>query len=513
MKRPPAPGPAALSPAILVYAPGRDGELSCRVLAEQGHTCLPCAGESALLDAIDEETGAIVVAEEALTQALAQRLHERFAAQPTWSDLPVIVVARGGTSIAPGSLAPLGNVSVLTRPMAVEDLATAVATALRARVRQFQVRDLLHHQQQQARRKDEFMTMLAHELRNPLAPIRYAATALQAQAAQPEQAGLAQVIERQVGQMGRIIDQLLDAARLTRDAIRLERGAIDLARLALEAAQLHAPVAASRDNALAVMAPAPLWVDGDETRLRQVLDNLIDNALKFSPPGRPVRIEALAQDGAALLRVADEGDGIDPAVLPLLFDSFAQADTTLDRAKGGLGLGLAMVRGIVELHGGTVQAQSAGRHRGSVFTVRLPLAAAPQEQLPAADSGAPAPAGGTVLVAEDNLDAAEMMRMLLELSGFEVAVVHSGPAAVEAALADPPQALVCDIGLPGMNGFDVARTLRADGRTGAMLMIAVTGYGSREDRDAALQAGFDAHFAKPVAIEALLEALAPLQVR
>ena len=308
--------------------------------------------------------------------------------------------------------------------------------------------------------------------------------------------------------MGRLIDQLLDVSRLTRGMIHLDRARLDLSELVRHALKLHAPAAEARGITLSGCAEVPVWVEGDETRLAQVLDNLLNNALKFSHKGGRIAIEAVAEDGAALLRVSDNGEGIAADVLPTLFEPFAQADHSLDRTGGGLGLGLSMVKGLVELHGGSVAARSAGPGQGSTFSVRLPLAPAAQppgrtlQCQVGGDSGRQ-----RVLVAEDNVDAAETLRLILELSGYEVQVVHNGRDAVQAALAWAPDAVVCDIGLPEMSGYDVARALRAEARTQQALLVAVTGYGTSGDKAAAREAGFDAHFAKPVAVEELLAQL------
>ncbi|MCG2592338.1 ATP-binding protein [Ramlibacter sp. XY19] len=490
---------------VLVLAPGRDGELSCRVLHDHGHRCRRCRDADDLRDQLCDEAGALLIAEEVMTAPLVAWLQARLQHQPAWSDLPILVVAqREQVSPAPARLAALGNVTLLTRPMALGDLATAVASALRARDRQFQVRRLLDQQREEARRKDEFLAMLAHELRNPLTPVRYAARALGAEAATPRQRHLTEVVERQVAHMGSVISQLLDVSRLTRGKIELDRAPLDLADLARRCAEAHQGSAVQREVRLEVDAPQPVWVDGDATRLGQVVENLLDNAIKFSPPGTRVLLEVARAGGQASLAVTDEGDGIQPADLAYVFQPFVQADRTLDRARGGLGLGLAMVNELVKLHDGEVQALSDGQGRGSRFVVTLPACDPPQEETAdeaaTSDGSAPDPGGQKlhVLLAEDNEDAAETLRMLLEFSGYEVRVAHSGPEAVAAARERRPDALLCDIGLPGMSGYDVARELRTDPGMADTLFMALTGYGTAEDKAAALEAGFDLHLAKPV---------------
>lgn len=504
--------PAPQEPQVLILAPHRDGALSCRVLTDAGHACVRCQDEQELLAALAGDVGVLLLAEESLTDTLVAALVQALAAQPPWSDLPILVVTHAAARIGRlDSLSPLGNVSVLTRPMAIDALSSAVGAALRARRRQFEVRDLLAQQREQARRKDEFLAMLAHELRNPLAPVRYAAHALRLggdSSTRTDQ--VVQMIDRQVGHMGRIIDQLLDVSRVTRGLIRLERGPVDLGALARAALAAQRALPAAEEIRVTGDIACGIWVDGDETRLRQVIDNLLDNALKFTPRGGSVQVR-LDEDGdQARLQVIDEGDGIDATVLPFLFEAFTQADRSLDRARGGLGLGLALVKGLVDLHGGRVNAHSEGVGKGSRFEVRLPLrqdAAAGIDMAPRPASAESADRRLRVLIAEDNVDAADSLQMLLQAAGYEVVVTHSGSGALELARRTRPDAVLCDIGLPGINGYEVARALRADPLHRSARLIAITGYGSAEDRRLALAAGFDSHHPKPVAAADLLAEL------
>ena len=498
---------------VHVLAPGRDGELACRVLAAQGIACARSRNPEALRHSLSDDTGAVLLAEEEVDQGLLRWLRDLIQCQPPWSDLPVLVVVQQHRHRLPAQvLSALGNVTILTRPMAVPDLISTVGSALRARARQFEVRQLLAQQAEQGRRKDEFLAMLAHELRNPLAPVRYAAHALRGEALSPRALHLTDVIERQVGHMGRLIAQLVDVSRLTRGLIRLDRAPMDLCALARSC--LEAREAAARDAgvSLRLQAHAPVWVDGDATRLKQVLENLLDNAIKFSPAGSEVVVEAGVRDRWAALEVRDQGDGIQAADIPHVFQPLVQADRSLDRAGGGIGLGLAMVKGLVELHGGRVSVKSDGASRGSSFFVELPSIAAPA-QAAAPSPDAPLAANGCVrvLLAEDNTDAADILRMLLESYGYTVSVASSGPAAVQAAREERPDALLCDIGLPGMDGYEVARALRAQPGMQDLLMIAITGYAASQDRAAAAAAGFDMHLPKPVDPVLLLAELRKLQ--
>ena len=352
------------------------------------------------------------------------------------------------------------------------------------------------------RRKDEFLAMLAHELRNPLAPIRTGLQIIKKPDSDLHAVEKARTtMERQLGHMTRIVDDLLDVSRITRGKIALRRERLDLARLARDSTDDHRPAFEQPGLTLAADVPeTPVWVMGDSTRLAQVLDNLLHNAAKFTDRGGKVTVRVVL-DGdrrQAVLSVSDTGTGIEPEMLPRLFDAFAQADRSLERSKGGLGLGLTLVKGLVELHGGEVGAASAGPGRGAEFSVRLPV----QPEPPALSKMSAAPTHATarlrILVVEDNRDSADMLRVLLELCGYEVAVAYTGPAGVQAAKEWRPDVVLCDIGLPGMDGYGVVGELRRHPATAAARVIAVTGYGTDDDRRKSQEAGFDQHLTKPV---------------
>jgi PAS domain S-box-containing protein len=363
------------------------------------------------------------------------------------------------------------------------------------------------------RRKDEFMAMLGHELRNPLGPIRNAVMILNLIGSQePEPREARAMIERQVKHMARLIDDLLDVSRIARGKIRLRTERCDLGRIVRDTASDYRPVLEAAGLALEVDIPAePLWIRGDATRLSQVLGNLLHNAQKFTDAGGRVAVRAAAEPGGtrAEVTVRDTGIGIDPDVLARMFDAFSQADTSLDRARGGLGLGLALVKGLVELHGGEVQASSEGVGRGAEFTIRLPLDVPAAADEPTEGERPDSQAPSRVLVVEDNIDAAQSLRMLLKMSGHQVAVAHDGPAALEAAGSFRPELVLCDLGLPGgMSGYDVARALRQAPETAGTSLIALSGYGRDEDRRRSHEAGFDLHLTKPVDFARLRQVLA-----
>ncbi|WP_437281581.1 PAS domain-containing protein [Sorangium sp. So ce375] len=371
------------------------------------------------------------------------------------------------------------------------------------------------------RRKDEFLAMLAHELRNPLAPVRTAAAMLRrVGSADPVQRRAREVIDRQVTHMARLIDDLLDISRIARGRIQLHKERCDLVRIVRQTAEDYRANLEVAGVALSVIAPdEPLWVEGDDTRLAQMLGNLLQNAGKFTDAGGrvSVRVEAglpgPGRDGGvfgqAVITVEDSGVGMDPALLSRLFDPFSQAEQGLARSKGGLGLGLALVRGLVELHGGTVAAHSDGPGRGSMFTLRLPLAAPiARDQSAASDRDEASRHGVRVLVIEDNHDAAESLEMLLTLSGYEVETAFDGPTGLTAARKRPPDVVLCDLGLPGgMDGYDVARAIRAEPSLASTRLVALSGYGQDEDRRRSREAGFDKHLVKPAEDTALMEAL------
>ena len=359
------------------------------------------------------------------------------------------------------------------------------------------------------RRREDYLAMLAHELRNPLAPIR---TGLHILARRPDDAKLVSetraMMGRQVENMARIVDDLLDVSRVARGKVALRLTRLDLADVARTCTEDRRAVARGGGVTLTFAAPTgPVWVDGDVTRLSQVLDNLIHNGIKFTPARGTVTVTVSAEGKTAVARVRDTGTGIDRAMLPHLFEVFTQADRSLARSKGGLGLGLALVKGLAELHGGSVDAQSEGPGKGSEFVVRLPRAHEPAALTEVPVSPSSIGKKKRILVVEDNRDSAESLRTLLDLSGYEVELAYSGPEGVAAAARFKPHAVVCDIGLPELDGYGVAAALRQRPETANARLIAVTGYGRTEDVEKARQAGFHQHLTKPVDPQELLEQL------
>jgi signal transduction histidine kinase len=362
-----------------------------------------------------------------------------------------------------------------------------------------------------SRRKDEFLAVLAHELRNPLAAIRTAAD-IAGKSSAPATAltQSAGIISRQVAHLGRLVDDLVDVSRITRGTIELRRDRVSIDTVVAQALEISQPLIAERGHTIQIGAIDPeLAVFGDSARLTQVLANILHNAAKFTPKGGRIWME-IARDGDEVrLRVRDNGPGIEPAMLPELFRMFSHSDRPQDRATAGLGVGLALVRRLVEMHSGQVSASSAGPGEGTEITVRLPLAPALHPSTSAAATprlpGDAAP--HRILVVDDNADAAEAMALMLRMSGHEVELAFDGVEALRVAEAFTPDVVLLDLGMPRLNGFDTARTMRAQPWGRDIRLIALTGWGQPKDRHETLEAGFNAHLVKPVGHEELVAAL------
>lgn len=375
--------------------------------------------------------------------------------------------------------------------------------------REQELRDDLLRTVEASQRKDELLALLAHEMRNPLAPIRNSLHLLRRGLDDPRFATeLYEVMDRQVDRLARIVEDVLEISRLSRGLVDLEPDCVDLGRLAAQAVDARRGDAARLGVVLStVPAPLPVWVRGDAARLRRVVNGLLDNALKFTSRGGSVTLEVAADAAGdqAVLSVRDTGTGMTAEALRRILEALAQPNDHLGLGRGTLGLGLALVRGIIGLHGGSVQAHTGGPGRGAEFAVRIPLAE------PAAPEHVADPEGTVrlrVLVVEDNIDAAESLRRLLHLHGHEVSVAADGFEGVAEAKRCHPDAVICDIGLPGMDGYAVATALRRDPETAGARLIAVTGYGRAEDRARALSSGFDEHITKPADPEVLLKKIA-----
>ena len=364
------------------------------------------------------------------------------------------------------------------------------------------------------RRKSEFLAMLAHELRNPLAPLRNGLQIVRlASHDRPAMEQAREMMERQLAHMVRLIDDLLDLSRITNGKIELRKERLDLGAAVQDAVETSRPVIEESEHRLTVaLPPQAIYVDGDRTRLAQVFANLLNNAAKYTDRGGDIRLEVERQGSDVVVTVTDNGLGIPADVLPRIFDMFAQVDRSLERSQGGLGIGLSLVRGLVEMHGGRVEVHSDGRGKGSAFRVRLPVSLATGRR-PRQDEGTARPHPSSrhrILVVDDNKDSAVSLAMMLRIMGHVTFTAHDGLEAVAKATVERPDVVLCDIGLPRLNGYDVCRRLREQPWGKNMVLIALTGWGQDEDKCRSKEAGFNFHMVKPVDPAALEKLLAGL---
>ena len=363
------------------------------------------------------------------------------------------------------------------------------------------------------RQKDQFLAMLAHELRNPLAPITTAAQLLQRGSLDPQRARHASdIIVRQAEHMTDLVNDLLDVSRVTRGLAEIEKEDLDVAAVVNGAIEQVRPLLDMKRHELRVEQwQQPLHVSGDRTRLVQVVSNILNNAAKYTPSGGQIALRVTSEGGEAVIAVSDNGQGIEPQVLPYIFDLFTQAERTPDRSQGGLGIGLALVKSLVALHGGRVAAFSQGPNKGSEFVIRLPLLSSSEAQETRQPPDQANEGAVRVLVVDDNADAAQMLATLLEAHGHLVSVEYDGTSGLARALRERPEVMLLDIGLPDMDGHELARRLRSSPDTANAMLIALTGYGQSEDRERARQAGFDRHLVKPADLSELLRILAEVR--
>jgi signal transduction histidine kinase/CheY-like chemotaxis protein len=491
---------------VLVYSLSRpDGMLARQVLGSAGIASCLSAGSEALAGELAAGVGALLVVEELLTDA-APALTAYLAAQETWSDLPILLLAKHGSDSVEAQRAVeyMGNVTLLERPVRTMALVSAARSALRARDRQYQVRGA-------DRRKDEFLATLAHELRNPLAPIRNAMAILQRLRPTPDLLRLITVVERQVGHLTRLVDDLLDVARITSGKVFLQKHTTCLRTVITHAIEIAGAAIHEKGHHLQVEQPeGEVQLHADHARVVQSLANLLVNAAKFTPAAGEIRLSVRVEGGDVEFRVRDNGRGLEPASVAKIFEMFVQAHPAGEPASG-LGIGLNLARRFAELHGGTVSASSPGPGRGSEFVLRLPIVVQ-ADHAPAAQAAPTGPALPTmakkVLVVDDNRDAATTLEALLAMQGMLVAVAHDGAQAVAAVRDDPPDVVVMDIGMPIIDGYEAARQIRRDPLNQRITLIALTGYGQASDRHLAQAAGFDFHFVKPLDFTALLGCLA-----
>ena len=522
---------------VLVLAPtGRDAPMTVAALSAQG---IDIAGAAEMRDvcaAVESGVGALLLAEEALDDDAFDALTATLDQQEQWSDLPIVLLAGAAFSESPDRtsrlLGPLRNVMVLERPVRVGVLVTAMRVALRARRRQYELRAELARREQDAverasmlvseqkarrdaeaanRLKDEFLATVSHELRTPVNVILGWSDMLERNVVNEQQRRHAiDVIHRNAHSQAHVIEELLDVSRIITGKLRMDMGTVDLVPLLQDAIEAVQPAIEAKGLTIASTWSArvpPIWGDGD--RLRQVLWNLLANAVKFTPEGGHVSVRGSRVDGHIEVSIADNGIGIEPQVLPFVFDRFRQADSSTTRTHGGLGLGLAIVKQLVEMHGGAVSANSAGSGSGSEFIVRLPIGrravadgiAAQAAPLAPVDGRGPLPRldGVKILVVDDDADGREMVAELLQAQG---ATVVSTPGAVEALQVVSefrPDVLLADIAMPGLDGYELQRRLREALPPQALpCAIALTAYARAEDKARVLAHGYAAHVPKPV---------------
>lgn len=484
---------------VLVLAPtGRDGPITAELLGEAGLEAHVCADANDLATRMQAGAGCALVSEEALTPAARARLATALAGQPAWSDFPFVVIATRGDGREEPTVTALGLVTFLDRPVQVRTMIAAVQSALRSRRHQYQARRAIEA-------RDEFLAMLGHELRNPLGAMRLAldlAACREGPLGERERG----VIDRQSRHLARLVDDLLDVARVTTGKISLRYEEVDLAELVRACVTAMEPAASAQGLLLTAGTSSPLAVRGDRLRLEQIFMNMIGNAVKYTPRGGAISVDARAVGASARVSIVDDGLGIGPDVLPHVFDLFTQADRSLDRAQGGLGVGLTVARTLARLHSGEIVAESAGVGRGSAFHVTLPLQ--DREELRGRESAtAPEARPLRLVIVEDNPDLRDMLEQTLLLAGHAVTPAIDGYQGIEAIVRERPDAALIDLGLPGIDGLEVARRVRAAG-LGEVLLVAVTGYGQADDRTRAANAGFDAHLTKPVDASQIAQILA-----
>ncbi|HWE95980.1 MAG TPA: ATP-binding protein [Tepidisphaeraceae bacterium] len=525
---------------VLVLAPvGRDAAVVCQVLGDGGIACATVRDAPDLAQGLRGGAGAVLLTEEALGPAGEAALVDVLAAQRTWSDVPVLLLLAPGeravsrASRAVQALRSAGNVTVFVRPVPALALVTAAQAAVRARKRQYEVRDLLAREhaarveaEQANRLKDEFLATVSHELRTPLSAILlWSRLAAGGRLGEEKISDALQMIERSATAQSQLIDDLLDAARMISGKLRLDARPCQLEPAVRAAAEVVRPSAQAKGVRFDVrLDPDAGPVLADASRVQQIVWNLLSNAVKFTPRGGSVRADLSREGGEVVIRVVDSGHGIRPEFLPHVFERFRQGDASMTRHHGGLGLGLAISRQLIELHGATIEAHSEGQDKGATFIARFPLA----HPGPAARVGgtasasspnpaAPTPlAGVRVLLVEDESDGRQAMAWALEEAGAQVTAVGTAADAL-AALATTrsegqPHVLVSDIGLPGLDGYQLIERVRSlhASRGGVVRGLAVSAYARDADRQRALAAGFQAHLAKPLDPEQLIAAVAAL---
>ena len=492
---------------VLLASTGKDELAATTLLRDAGIAVASARSFEACLHELGRGAAVFVLPEELITPARRASLIAFLHDQPPWSDLPVLVLARAGATslVSTDAVQSLGNITLLERPLQVATFLSAVRTALRARQRQYEIRGYLaeHARSEEAlrradQRKDEFLATLGHELRNPLAPLLSGLQLMRLMT--PEDARVLRLMatmERQITHLVRLVDDLLEVSRITRGLIEVRHDPLDLVTVLRDALEASRPMLENATHTVVVDLPStPIPVAGDPVRLTQVFANLLTNAAKYTNAGGRIELAARQEEGRATVAVRDNGIGISASHLGSVFDMFMQVDRSNRRAQGGLGIGLTLVRTLVDMHGGRVEARSDGAGKGSEFIVELPLMGHTIAEAERSSELAAFP-NRRILVVDDNRDAAETLGALLRALGATVALAHSGRSALDLLDAFDPDAVLLDIGMPGMDGYEVARRLRAMPARAHTLLIALTGWGQDQDVSQSRAAGFDHHMVKP----------------
>jgi two-component system, sensor histidine kinase len=476
---------------VLVFAPrGRDAELVASLLCRNGYPALVCASAGELIAEIDIGGGCALLTQEALDSGLQIQLSRVLANQPPWSDFPLIMLVAEQSAEATQLLAVnLGNITVLERPLSPNILLTAVKAAFRARRRQYEARAAI-------RQRDQFLAMLGHELRNPLAAIVLATQIVREGVDRAQLERRLAMIDRQSKLLARLVDDLLDVARVTTGKVRLRDEAVDIDDTIRSSIAALADRARDRGVSIVFAGDSGAVIKGDTVRIEQVLNNLLSNAVKYSPAGRTVRVSAGVDNQMCLIRVRDRGIGIAPEMQSRVFDLFAQADSSIERAEGGMGIGLTLVDRLVRLHGGRVELVSEGLGHGTEVIVHLPIGE-PVTPANVIRIDAALPHKLRVVLVEDNADLRELTSKLLQALDCTVELAVDGPEGLALILDSRPDLALVDIGLPILDGYGVAREVRKQLGT-EIVMVAASGYGLDQDREEALRAGFDRHVTKPL---------------
>lgn len=509
-----------LEARILVFMPtGRDAALVCSTLENSNIAARSCADADELQAEIEKGAGAILLAEEALKDGVFERLTQIINRQPIWSDIPIVLFA-GSTQHAEALLETVGthfNATIVERPIRITMLVSAARGVLRARERQYQTRDLLHQLEQADQQKDLFLATLSHELRTPLNSILGWIQLLRGDTGRKIDLEFAlNVLERNARAQAELISDILFVSQVITGKLTLNMEPVNLAKIVRSAIEvIHPSIEAKKIRLETFFESDVNQIQADPDRLQQVFLNLFSNAVKFTPEGGQITVRINRADSNFEVEISDTGQGIKPEFLPFVFERFRQADNSYTREVGGLGLGLAIVRHLVEMHSGGVSVESEGENRGASFKVILPVFDEPKkEESTNGFPGKPAVSENTdvglsgvrVLLVEDNEDSRDMLKIMFEQYGMETTAVDSAAAALSEITRAQPDILVSDVGLPGVDGYELISRIRqlSPQQGGTIPAVALTGYASVQDRAHAYEVGYQEHLSKPVDIEKLL---------